>query len=154
MHTRALALSALVAAGVSSVLTLAVTLLVLPPVIRAAPDSQSPQPLVRAERIELVDTSGTVRASLNMESNGVGLTLRDETGTSRLVLMADPRVGHGLFVTDQNSRGAVFVGASTSNDLGVQVTSPEGSKAYIQANGSTAGFAVADSAGRPIWQAP
>ena len=41
MHTRALALSALVAAGVSSVLTLAVTLLVLPPVIRAAPDGGS-----------------------------------------------------------------------------------------------------------------
>jgi hypothetical protein len=153
MPSRSLALTALVAACTSSVITLAVALSALPAAIRAAPDSQAPPRLVQAERFELVDSSGAVRASLDMESNGVGLTLRDESGTSRVVLVADPRVGRGLFVTDQTSRGAVFVGASTANNIGLQVTSPQGPKAYIQANATGTGFGVTDSAARPVWQA-
>src|SRR4051812_3474211 len=103
MPTRIIVLTALIASCTSSVITLAVALLVLAPGIRAAPDPQGVQPVVRAERFELLDTSGTVRGSLNMEANGAGLTLRDETGTSRVVLVSDPRVGHGLTVMGEAS---------------------------------------------------
>ena len=154
MPNRTIALTALIVSCASSLVTLTLALLVLAPGIRAAPDAQALQPILRAERFELVDASGTVRASLNTEASGAGLTLRDETGTSRVVLVTDPHVGHGLFVTGEATRGAVVVGASTSNTLGIQVTSPDGSKALVQAGSTGTGFAVADPAGQSIWQAP
>ncbi|HEY7065305.1 MAG TPA: hypothetical protein VII06_27760 [Chloroflexota bacterium] len=154
MPSRIIVLTALIASCVSSLITLAVALLVLAPAIRAAPEPQAVQPVVRAERFELVDAAGTVRGSLNMEANGAGLTLRDETGTSRVVLVTDPRVGHGLFVTGEATHGAVAVGASTSNTIGMQVTSPDGARLFVQASPTGNGFALLDPAGQMIWQAP
>jgi hypothetical protein len=154
MPTRTIVLTALIASCVSSLVTLTVALFVLPPSIRAAPDPQAVQPVVRAERFELLDANSTVRASLNTEATGAGLTLRDESGTSRVALVTDPRVGHGLFVTGESARGAVTVGASTTNSLGMQVTSPDGPRLFVQTNEAGTGLALVDSTGRLIWQAP
>jgi hypothetical protein len=154
MPTRTIVLTALSASCVSSLVTLGVALLLLAPALRVGPNLQAVQSVMRAERFDLLDTNGTVRASLHTEAQGAGLILRDATDTSRVVLVTDPGVGHGLFVIGEAARGAVVVGASTSNTLGLQVTSADGSRAYVQTGSAGTGFAVADAMGRSLWRVP
>jgi hypothetical protein len=85
-------LTALVASCVSSVVTLAVAHLMLPPnMIRGAPDPQATQPVVRAERFQLVDADGIERAALGIDNQGVGLIIQTRENQPRIVL----RLGQG-----------------------------------------------------------
>jgi hypothetical protein len=100
MPARILILTALVASGVSSVVTLAVALLVLPPVIRAAPDLQATQPVVRAERFELVGPNGQLRAILGFDQAleqqpVVGLILMGPSGQQQAVIGLTPEGNFG-----------------------------------------------------------
>jgi hypothetical protein len=70
MPARTIVLTAVIASCVSSLVTLAATLLVLAPTIRAAPDAQAAQPVVRAERFELVDAQGKLVARLGQHTGG------------------------------------------------------------------------------------
>jgi hypothetical protein len=99
MSPRALVPTALIAACVSSVVTLTVALLVLPPVTRAAPESQAVQAVVRAEQFEVVGADGAVVARLGPQlapsdvlPDGNALVFFDREGR--------PRVGTGLSRTD------------------------------------------------------
>ncbi len=78
----------------SSAVTLAGALLLLPPASRAAPEVQATLPVVRAERFELVDANGALRATLatNLRTPWLetdrpipvtALQLFDAQGTSR-----------------------------------------------------------------------
>jgi hypothetical protein len=113
MSARTVALTALVASGVSSLLTLTVTLLLLPLPTRAAPDPQATPQVVRAERFELVDGSGAVRAVLQSATPRVQgasttseLILRDETGAPRISLLA------------HNDGGSVVIYPSANPEVG------------------------------------
>src|SRR5262249_56843489 len=109
---RNVVLTAATASCVSSVVTLIVALAVLPPMIHATPDPQATQPLVRAERFELMDAAGRVRATLSTERQGVGLALRDEADVQRVALLLDADALNGLFVVDPATRGGAFIGGA------------------------------------------
>jgi hypothetical protein len=82
MPARTVVLTALVASCVSSLVTLGVVLLLLPPVIRAAPDPQAAQPVVRAERFELVDPRGQVLAVLGKREADPSAPIPDPSSTA------------------------------------------------------------------------
>ena len=135
MPARSIVLTALIASCVSSVLTLAMASLILAPAIHAAPSAQDVQPVVRAERFDLVDTGGTVRARLEVDpTQGTGLSLRDESGRSRMVALVHPSSGAGVVVVSPtNPQRRVFMGTSANDAVGIY---------------------IADDTGHPVWQAP
>jgi hypothetical protein len=96
MPTRTIVLTALIASCVSSLVTLTVALLVLAPGIRAAPDPQTVQPVVRAERFELMDDNGQIRAVLGRQHGApdvdglIGLVVFGADGVRRLVIALSP----------------------------------------------------------------
>ena len=132
MPARALVLTAILAACVSSLLTLVGALLVLAPTIRAAPDPQAVQPLVRAERFELVTPAGEVRAMLIVHPTGGGaLYLRDAEGSDAGVDLSATAGGAGIVLRD--TTGRVRTGLNS---------------------GGMPGLFLTDEAGQTIWQAP
>lgn len=151
MPTRTIVLTALIASCVSSALTLAAALLILAPASRAAPESQAVQPVLRAERFELIDGTGAVRATLNTERHGVGLALRDEGGAQRVALILDPDALNGLFVVDPATRAMAFVGSSASDpsSFAMRVTNAEGRAALVRAASEGVGFVATDPGNQP-----
>lgn len=62
--------------------------------------------VLRAQAIELVDTSGRVRAQLNVQNGQVVFRLRDADGTVRVKLGAD-EAGSGLLLLDEATEPGV-----------------------------------------------
>jgi len=82
--TRATLLPSCIAAALASVLTLAGVLLVYPPLSRAEVGAQLPPSVVRAQRFEVIDSSGAIVATLSSESErSAGLAILDATGQQR-----------------------------------------------------------------------
>ena len=98
--TRAMLLPALVGAVVSAVLGFALGTLASPPTSRAAPDPQAPARVVRAERFEMVDARGAVRALLAVQEDDatvLKLQRTDTAGPGAVVTVhPDDRVDLGL----------------------------------------------------------
>ena len=63
--------------------------------------AQTGENVVRAERFELVDSEGRVRAGLGVFNGMPGLLLYDANGTNRVELSVSDR-GTGLFLYDAN----------------------------------------------------
>src|SRR5262245_49208319 len=78
MPVRTLWAPMLLVALLSSAVTVALTWLVLPAPSRAAPDPQTAGPIIRTQRLELVNDAGEVRAMLVvLPTGGAGLYLWD-----------------------------------------------------------------------------
>src|SRR3954468_8009979 len=75
----------LLAAMLSSLLTVAGMQVLAPPTSRAAQDGNAPVPLLRVQRVELVDANGAVRGVLGLTPGGdaAGIIFRDEEGRER-----------------------------------------------------------------------
>src|SRR5256714_2702755 len=107
--TRQQLMPVLLVAMLSSMLTLAGVQVLTPPTSRAAQDSQGPVSLLRAQRVEIVDASGTVRGVLGLTPGGdaAGVIFRDEQGRERAGMgTGRPAwgVGPGAWVLDGDGR--------------------------------------------------
>jgi hypothetical protein len=178
MPTRELALTALVASCVSSVVTLAVALLILPPVSRAAPDPQAVQPVVRAERFELVGADGNVRASLGAVANIVGLAIGDPSTSGSVLLAVGPDdtpllrmqrlAGQSSITVSINPNDVAVVGLGdvfgpgislAAGSTGEQTLRVQDGQQHprvslgVAADGASF-VRLQDQAGHPVWQAP
>ncbi|HEY7061567.1 MAG TPA: hypothetical protein VII06_08815 [Chloroflexota bacterium] len=170
MPARTVVLTAVVASCASSLVTLAVALLVLAPSLRAAPDSQMPFTVVRANRFEVVDSHGTLRVELGLYKaqsdeygyEAAGLTLFDSRSphtaamsvsptTSSLVLGRGPnRPSIMLRMLSSNAADADRVELDMTDQqrihrlwLGTEGVVRPGYSGYIR-----------DESGQLIWQAP
>jgi hypothetical protein len=178
MPARTVVLTAVVASCVSSLVTLAVALLVLAPSIRAAPDAQnSTGSIVRAERFELVDSSGQLQAVLGTLEEVVGLTILGPTGEAQvraavsgdglpIVAVRNPTgsTGIGLAVRADDtallnvvsaSTGRVAVGAGLGT-AGITIHDPadRGRAAIVLRPDGSPGIVLLNEAGQPVWQVP
>ena len=127
MPTRTVVLTAIIASCVSSLVTLAAALLVLAPSIRAAPDLQTAQPVVRAERFEVVDQDGRILARLGQQSPGtpVGALWTSRTSLEFVDQVGQPRAVIGMSTNDMPAL-SIADGRGTSVGIG-QPLMPDGS---------------------------
>ena len=94
-------------------------------------------PVVRAERLELVDTAGIVRAEIRTEAEGaVVFRLRDAAGTVRVKLAAD-ELGSGLLLADDRTEVGVHILSGVSRltnqpDTMITLGGPDGAKRVIR----------------------
>jgi hypothetical protein len=162
MPARSLVLIGIVASCVSSLVTLAAALLVLAPAIRAAPDSQAVQPLVRAQKFELVDQGGTVRATIGMDAAGnPHLVTRDgQGGMVMLGTMPSPYSTNFNYVglnVRKGDDGANLL-AGLRGDAGPFVTLNDHENrprfAYALTPEGDPVLTAASATGEIIWQAP
>jgi hypothetical protein len=66
-------------------------------------------PVLRTQRLEIVDDRGRIRSRINVESNGeVVLRMTDHTGTIRVKLGADEN-GSGLLLLDETTEPGVHL---------------------------------------------
>jgi hypothetical protein len=109
----------------SSALTLVGALLAFPPASRAD-TTQQVIPVLQAQRFEVVDAAGAVRARLGVESdNSAGLAVFDGTGQAR-----------------------ALVSLSSADTAAVQVRSPQDGRATLSAlPAGTIGLGLVDPAG-------
>src|SRR5688500_11537156 len=137
--TRAQLLPLLMVSLGSSVFTLAagfvLAVLVLVPTAGAAPGSQVPSPVLRAERIELVDGGGTVRARLGVVEGAVALVLLDPSG--------QVRAGIGL-EADQTASLVLQSGSNPGADLATVVLSARPDDSAHLRVGSRGGFSFTE----------
>jgi hypothetical protein len=178
MRARTIVLTAIIASCVSSLVTIAVALLVLAPSIRAAPDLQATQPLVRAERFELVDADGTVRAFLSTAGDVAGLAIGDPS-TSGAALLAVGPVGTPLLRMQRSGGQATATISVTPDDVASVGLGAVSGRAMLLRAGSSGSSAIRvqddlqhpraefgvgadgtsfgrlqDETGQAIWQAP
>jgi hypothetical protein len=178
--TRTLVLTVLVASCVSSVVTLIVALLILPPAIGAAPDTQARQPTVRAQSFEVVDADGAVQAVLGTDERGTGLHMygrvprsqlhlvMQSDGAARLEMINFPQDNQSNAGMTLSPSGESWIGLGTAHGPGVQIRqAPTGSagllvrderyrvrvEAGVQPD-SLLGLRVQAATGEAIWQAP
>jgi hypothetical protein len=177
MPARTVVLTAIIASCVSSLVTLAAALLVLAPSIRAAPDPQAVQPVLRAERFELVDSTGQVNAVLGTHEDVVGLIVMGPSGDSRvraavgtdgfpIVAVRNPTGTAGigltvraddtaLFNVVNTSSGRVAVGAGLGTASADVYDSNDRLRAVVGMRPDGAPFVVLlDETGQPVWQVP
>jgi hypothetical protein len=131
MLNRTTVLTAFIASCVSSAVTLSAALLVLAPGIRAAPDPQAVQPVVRAERFEVVDQTGNVLARLGQQVPGtpVGALWTSRTSLEFLDQAGQVRAVMGMSLEDAP---AVFVSDDQGTTLSlVQPVRPDGTSAGV-----------------------
>lgn len=97
-------------------------------------------PVVRTERLELVDTGGVVRAEFKTEDDGtVILLLRDAAGTIRVKLAADER-GSSLLLADNRAEVGVHILSGISYfteqpDTMIALATPDGTTRVIRPEG-------------------
>jgi hypothetical protein len=95
------------------------------------------EPVIRAQLIELVDSSGTIRAQLATEESGeVVFRLRDREGNIRVKLGAD-HSGSGLLLADDRSEVGVHILSGTNSLTGehstmITVSDPDGARTVIR----------------------
>ena len=93
--------------AVTAVNLLAATVVVVGLVTAGANAAPTPATTLRAQRLELVDTSGRVRGQIQVEDSGeVVFRLRDEAGQIRVKLGASRR-GSGLVLLDDRTEPGV-----------------------------------------------
>jgi len=136
---------------------------------------------VRAERFELVDGQGEVRAVLSVEDGGTSLVLTSAEGKGKVQLGAGA-YGSGLALLDENGRMGAGLSAvkgkkdtinvhglilfdengSICASLGMTAFGPDLSlfdengkpRAMLVVNERGPGLNLFDAAGKPIWRAP
>ena len=95
------------------------------------PAFQDTVPVLRARQIELVDSKGTVRASLVTEESGeTVLRLRVEDGTIRVKIGAS-REGSGLLLLDDATNPGIHALAKTSG-TGLTLVNKDGRQKKIE----------------------
>jgi len=130
---------------------------VVPGSVRAAAGKQVPvAKVLRAERFEVVDSSGKVRAALETLPDGSpGLTLRDKDGQMRAWLSLLPDGSPGLTLRDKD--GQMRAGLLLSNGSpGLSLWGKDGkggAMLAVRADGSPE-LALYDKDGRLVWQTP
>jgi hypothetical protein len=178
MPARALVLTAVIASCVSFLVTLAVALLVLAPTIKAAPDPQAVQTFVRAERFELVDPDGTVRAMLSTAGNVTGLGIGNPSTSGAALLAVGPDGTPLLRMQRSDGQATVTMSVSPDNVASIGLGDVAGRALQLRASASgingmrvqddlqhpRAEFGVTadgapfgrlrDETGQPVWQAP
>jgi hypothetical protein len=155
--TRTGLLPTVFSSGVSAALAAAVCLLMLPAASRGAPSHQT---AIRAERIEMVDASGAVRARLRMEGGDsaerAALTLFDQAGQER-VSIGVAALGEAFLRIGPSEPQLGTSSTITSSALGsaLQVLDPQGTE-RVQIGVSPTGtpqIRLLNEAKQPIWQA-
>ena len=103
----------------------------------AGAETDSVAPVLRAERLELVDAAGTVRAQIKTEAEGtVVFRLRDAAGTIRVKLAAD-ELGSSLLLADDRAEVGVHILSGVSlltnePDTMITIAGPDGAKRVIR----------------------
>src|SRR5262245_58378912 len=97
------------AAVLSSALTLLLAQVLAPAPGSAAPATQGVTPVIRAERVEIVDNRGTVRVALGdvAGEDSAGISFRDADGRERAGMGTGRRswgTGAGAYVLDGTGR--------------------------------------------------
>jgi hypothetical protein len=115
--------------------------------------AQTSENTVRAEKFELVDSQGNVRAALTETDAGPLLYLSDENGNVRVALNATD-AGPGLNLWDKNEKLRValtVLGSGTGLALSDE---NEKLRASLGFSDSGSWLVLKDENGRPIWSAP
>jgi hypothetical protein len=147
----------LLAAMLSSMLTLAGVQLLTPTTGRAAQDNQGPVSLLRAQRVEIVDASGMVRGVLGLTPGGdaAGVIFRDEQGRERAGMgTGRPAwgVGPGAWVLDDAGRLRAAWGLAPDDTAAAFLVADETGQRRAGMGGTSElgyGVVVADESGAP-----
>jgi hypothetical protein len=155
MPVRAQLVSIGLAAVVSSALTLGVAQVLAPSPGQAAPESQAAVPLVRAQRIELVDENGVVRAMLSTGAGdeSAGISFRDAQGRERAGMGTGRPgwgTGAGAYVLDANGRLRAAWGLAPQDAGAGFLVFDETTTRRVGLGGGSAGYGVvvADESGQ------
>ena len=142
MHRRTLALL-LAVSLLSSVVTLGLARLAFPTATATTAASQDPA-VVRAQRFELVDAGGTVRARIAFLPDGRPLiALFDESGQVRASLAQNLEREYGFGITDGQGTSRFAVGTTTRGFVGLNVRDGSGTiraNLYASDDGRATGF--------------
>lgn len=109
--------------------------------------AQETPAVVRAQRFELVDGNGTVRAAISMSQNGPIVALLDESGHARALMAQNPEGEYGFGVNDAQGTARFGVGTTKRGFVGLGMKDANGTfRANMQVadDGSWAGFRTAD----------
>jgi hypothetical protein len=147
----------ILAAMMSSLLTLAGAEVLRPPTSRAAQDTGGPVGLLRVQRIELVDANGTVRGVLGLTPGGdaAGVIFRDEDGRERAGMgTGRPAwgVGPGAWVLDGEGRLRAAWGLAPDGAAAAFLVADEAGQRRTGIGGNSElgyGVVVADESGAP-----
>jgi hypothetical protein len=141
-----------IAAMLASVATLGLATLTAFPSSTASADGEETAPLVRAQRFELVDGNGAVRAMLGVNPAGLPtFALLDEAGQQRFVIAGNPFGGYGMSIRGDDGavRFAVAHGASDGEAFaGLNIRDAAGTiraNLFATDDGGLAGFNVFDA---------
>ncbi len=108
--------------------------------------------VVRAQRFELVDVDGKVRARLTVASTtGPALLLYDQAGGVRARVWLTLDGSPYLNLYDANGRGGVSIFPGTDGNPGVCLRDKEGT---LRAGLFAEGLELADEQGQRTWSAP
>ncbi len=155
--TRKQIVPVILAAVLSSMLTLAGAQVLAPPTSRAAQDGTTVVPLLRVQRVELVDATGTVRGVLGLTPGGdaAGIIFRDEEGRERAGMgTGRPAwgIGPGAWVLDSSGRLRAAWGVAADDAAAAFLVADEAGlrRAGIGGNSELGyGVVVADETGAP-----
>jgi hypothetical protein len=155
--TRTQVMPVLLAAILSSMLTVAGVQLLAPPTSRAAQDGNAPVPLLRVQRIELVDASGAVRGVLGLTPGGeaAGVIFRDEQGRERAGMgTGRPAwgIGPGAWVLDDAGRLRAAWGLAPDDSAAAYLVADEAGRRRAALGGNSElgyGVVIADESGAP-----
>jgi hypothetical protein len=94
-------------------------------------EAQSIAPVIRTQRLELVDDNGIVRASLSIEKDPdtVLLRMRDPKGLVRLKLGADEKGSGLMLANDTQQPGILIIAKDTGSSL--KLTNRDGKEQLI-----------------------
>ena len=115
-----------------------------PAIAQAADEEQAPQ-TVTAERFQLVDSEGTVRALLHVDDSGSGLVLHDTTGKARTAIGVNASGAPGVYIFDADGRPRAAM-ADGGGVFGVFISNAEGRlRTALADSGTGAGVIVYDA---------
>lgn len=147
----------LLAAMLSSLLTLAGVHLFAPPTSRAQQEGTAPVTVLRVQRIEVTDASGTVRGVMGLTPGGdaAGIIFRDEEGRERAGMgTGRPAwgVGPGAWVLDGSGRLRAGWGLAPDDSAAAFLVADEAGQRRAGLGGNSDlgyGVVVADESGAP-----
>ena len=121
---------------------------------RVVPAKTKTEKVLRAERLEIVDSAGNEAVVLGLDDQGsAGLFVKDGAGTVRLAAAHDPQ-GTALFISDSSGVIRVGVAQFAHGGGGVALHGPDSKGAavlYFKEAGSLTFF---DPEGNPTFKAP
>lgn len=146
--SRATLIAVLVAAVSSAVVTFALSMLAFPVEGRAAPMQQAAT-VIRAERFELVDAGGAVRAQLGTIDHGVvGLAVLEPSGQPRALIGLEPSGTAGMFVTDPGGQPRAGLAVSRDANAVLRLNTAQGTSTTLSADPDGSGaLLLADASG-------